>query len=283
MQQVTRGTSNTISATFFDGENLAAVTSATLGVVASDGTVIVAPGTSATEPATGSDSWTYVLPPVADCERLTATWAGVDADSNVWSVIQPIDVVGGFYFDLNDLKAMPDIAGDDTYNGQYIKARQWIETLIERVISASFVERFFEETHHNRRRIFLRETYPVRILSVSVDGTAVSTTPMFLDNEILITREMGWPLRWSRATIRYVAGYTTEPPEDLRIAALQAARNRLLSVDGASGIPERALSMTNAFGNIRMATAGSDAPTGYPEVDAVICGWRDKISISGIA
>lgn len=291
MDQVQRGTSNTISVSFYDGERPVTLTSATLGVTGLTVGTIVATGTSASAVQGG---WSYVLPPVAECGLLTATWTGEDADSNVWSETQTIEVVGAFYFRLADLKSLPDINDNDTYNGLYADARQWIETLIERTCNTSFVERYRVDPINPSKiyttgpypEIVLNDPYPRRILGVTLDTHVLSGGELatLAINGRVVGPASAYSFTpslqnlWANGEISYVAGYSTEPPEDLRIAALTAARNRLIAVNGASGIPSRARSITNQVGNISLSTAGGpDHPTGLDDVDAVICGWRDNV------
>jgi hypothetical protein len=62
---------------------------------------------------------------------------------------------------------------------------------------------------------------------------------------------------------------------------MQGTRARLLTMDSQAGIEDRRTSLSTDAGTIGFVIAGEDRPTGYPEVDAVILGWKKRLG-SGI-
>lgn len=277
MTQVERGTSATISVSFFDGEDVAPVVSATIGIVSSSGAVVVDPGTATTA---GSECFTYLLGPPPECDRLTATWTGLDADSNVWSTTTVIEVVGAFYFGLRALRMMPEIvdSGDRYSSEDLADGRRFAESLIERRCGTSFVERFHEELQPAPEGlavdIWVDDPYPVRLLGISLDGTPVADVDLpnltFHRDKILPTQNHVWPtpfgLAWTAATVRYVAAYSTEPDSDLRSAGLVVARDYV----------------TTVHGNSEVSTASLESLVSSATLD-LIEGWRDKVRLVGVA
>ena len=84
--------------------------------------------------------------------------------------------------------------------------------------------------------------------------------------------------------VTYQAGYSTTPPADIKYAALRATRWLLLEGKASNAVSPRQTSITSEMGGtVNFATAGVDRPTGYPDVDAVIVGWRNKINVFGFA
>lgn len=281
MQQILRGTSNTITATFLDGEDPVSVTGVTVTVTDSAGAVLV----TAQSTTGADDAWSYLLPSVDECDQLTAVWTGTGPSSSTRHTTEEIEVVGGYLFTLARLKSFPDIAGDDTYNGAYVFAREKVESLVERTCGTPFVEKFKRETHRAGRRVRLYENYPRRIIWVKANGVATSLDDVVLRHDLVCG-----PFHCNdEIEVGYVHGYSyngavPQAPPDLSDAAALAARYGLLGTEGQSGIPQRARGITNQSGtSFSLSTAGPNHPTGYDDLDEVICGWRDRVRIPAIA
>jgi len=285
---------------------------------------------TATVTRTGVGAYSAVLPlmqggapgATAQVDRLTIGWAAT-VGGQLSGVTQRLDVVGGFYFDLAELRALPNMA--DLPNGgtglkypdaQLLSARMWIEALIERVCDTSFVQRYARQVFDGNHTdplgtLSLREPYARSVLSVRLNGVFMTPTELaglavfesgkleryatgyavqsgdyspFSDGMGYGYNISPWPRGRRNIDVRYAAGFSDLPPDDLRQAALQAARYRVLSVYGASGTPDRALSVSGEYGVFSLASANvKDRPTGLPEVDATILGWRDHVRIPGLA
>ncbi len=259
----------------------------------------------------------------AQVDHLTIGWAATVAGQPA-GVTQRLDVVGGFYFDLAELRALPNMsdpppgntAGFKYPDAQLLAARMWIEALIERVCDTSFVQRYARQVFDGNHTdplgtLSLREPYARSVLSVRLNGVFMTPTELaglavFESGKLEryatgyavqsgdyspFSDGMGygynigpWPRGRRNIEVRYAAGFSDLPPDDLRQAALQAARYRVLSVYGASGTPDRALSVSGEYGVFSLASANvKDRPTGLPEVDATILGWRDHVRIPGLA
>lgn len=260
--------------------------------------------------------------PTSTVDQLTVTWTAV-VGGTATTVTQRLDVVGGFYFDLAELRALPNMsdtpaggAGFKYPDAQLLAARMWIEALIERVCDTSFVQRYARQVFDGNHTdplgtLSLREPYARSVLSVRLNGVFMSPAELaglaiFESGKIeryatgYAVQSGGyspfsngsgygynispWPRGRRNIEVRYAAAFSDLPADDLRQAALQAARYRVLSVYGSSGTPDRALSVSGEYGVFSLASANvKDRPTGLPEVDATILGWRDHVRTPGLA
>lgn len=261
--------------------------------------------------------------PTSTVDQLTVTWTAV-VGGTATTVTQRLDVVGGLYFDLGELRALPNMSDPPPGNTtglkypdvQLIAARMWIEALIERVCDTSFVQRYARQVFDGNHTdplgtLSLREPYARSILSVRLNGVFMTPTELaglaVFESGKLERYATGyavqsgdyspfsngsgygynispWPRGRRNIEVRYAAAFADLPADDLRQAALQAARYRVLSVYGSSGTPDRALSVSGEYGVFSLASANvKDRPTGLPEVDATILGWRDHVRIPGLA
>lgn len=286
-QTILAGTPATIAVTLRDqdGESAAPEGEVTIGVVDSSGATVVTSGT-ATTGATPTGVFTAPLP-AHTVDALTATWSFDER-----SVTTNISVVGDFHFSLAQLREMPSVDPAKYDTARLRTARRWAEELIERVCEVSFVERYQSDEIARGDFLFtssalgtrLRFPDPFlrRVLGFDLDDTPFTHLgdlgPPVEQGRLIVTGTGATVLAdvWSSATPRYVSAYTDRCPDDLRTAGLKAARYRLISTDGSSGIPARATGV-NGAPSIDVGAVDADHPTGIKEVDVVICGWRDRI------
>ena len=71
------------------------------------------------------------------------------------------------------------------------------------------------------------------------------------------------------------AGAATTAPDDIVYAAEQLARHYAISLK--SRIPDRALSIQNDFGTVRLSTPAPNRASGLPEIDAILERRRHRI------
>ena len=65
---------------------------------------------------------------------------------------------------------------------------------------------------------------------------------------------------------------------------MRGTRAYLLETRDQAGVLDRRSQMTNELGgSTTFVIAGKDHPTGYPQVDAVIVGWRDRLNAHLVA
>jgi hypothetical protein len=209
-------------------------------------------------------------------------------------VTEPDGALPAEYFGIAELRALPDLADDQRYPDARLEAaRAWITSVIERFCGTSFVPRSRQATVYadelSAGIVDLPDRWVLEVTSGTITA-AWGASPVPLTPEqlgrlrvhvgLVLIRDGGpWPRRLDgreHVDLTYVAGFSSQPPADIKEAALQAARSRVLTLDGAKGVPSRALAITNELGNIRLASASEDAPTGIPDVDAVLTGWRSR-------
>jgi hypothetical protein len=200
------------------------------------------------------------------------------------------------YFTLSELRALPDMGDTVKYpDARLTAAGDWIEAIIEREVRTSFVARQVTETLDGDSQdpdggLLLSKPYVLEVTAVTSNGAAFDAgqlAELSVRAGRAYRRTAGtysgfipWDAGTRNIVVTYDAGYVDAPPFDVKEAALQGARYRVLSVDGKSGISDRATSITNEFGNVQLSTPNTERnrPTGLPEVDAVIVGWRDKLA-----
>ena len=213
------------------------------------------------------------------------------------------------YFDVADLRALPDLSDETRYPDAALNSGQaYVESLIDRVCRTSFVYRQQVDTLSGssidaRGQLRLTKPYPQQLISVTVDGLDLDDTGLAgltLSPAGMIGPQLAGPgytypvsqdwgpvggvfgVGTSNVIVTYTAGWSATCPADLSGAALKAARGWVLAQYGASGAPDRAMSLTNEFGNVQLATASVKRPTGYPDVDAVILGYASELAPVGI-
>lgn len=199
------------------------------------------------------------------------------------------------YFTLPELRGLPDMGAVNTYTDAAVElAAAYIVGVIERVVGTSFIGRTLTETYDGgdgwRYGLPLRSPFVVSVTSVTENGVAVSPVPVDPDGSGVLykyptgaTRPSLWSYGRANIVVTYVAGYSTVPPGDVKEAALQGTRYRLLATRSGAGQTGRRKNLVTDAGTFDLSTAGPDAPTGYPEVDAVIIGWRELLGSVGFA
>lgn len=200
------------------------------------------------------------------------------------------------YFTLADVRALPDMADTAKHSDQRLTAAgEWMEALIEREVGTSFVARVTTETlsgddQDSDGGLKLGTPWVLQITAVTSNGAAF-TAPQLAEVKVAdgyIFRQPGfasstaWDTGVRNIVITYNAGYSATPPFDIKDAALQGTRYRALRTIGA-GVSDRATAITNELTTTQLSTAGTDRPTGLPEVDVVIVGWRNKLNLFGFA
>lgn len=187
------------------------------------------------------------------------------------------------YFTLAELKALPDMSG---FSDERIEATAaGVVAIIEREVGTSFVPRTItNESHDGGGVVMLNMPHVISITSATVNGVAM--TGLQASSGVLraSTGSTSFASGYGNVLVTYQAGYSTTPPADIKEAALKATRWKLLESKASSDVSARQTSMTTDMGGtVNYAVAGPDRPTGYPDVDAVIIGWRDKLGVFGFA
>lgn len=197
------------------------------------------------------------------------------------------------YFTLASFRdEMPDMDNATTYpDARVLRAAKHITAIIEREVGTSFIARTATAEKHNggTAAIILRKAFPIEVDSATENGVTV-TDSLAIVNGILRRYSTGSfvPVTWTwgvgNVAVTYTHGYTStlaDVPGDIAEAAMQGTRSYLLEHSSNSSVLDRRSSMTNEVGTTSFVLAGEERPTGYPEVDAVIVGWRKRLNPMG--
>ena len=194
------------------------------------------------------------------------------------------------YFALVELRALPQM-GDATKYGddRCLAAAAYVTGIVEREVGTAFVTRTVTAEIHDggTTELVLEQPYARAVTAMTVDGTSLDVSELVVQDGI-VRRVVGgvaesFASGVGNVSVTYTYCYSTTPPADLKEAALKGTRAHLLATDSNSAIDDRRTSMTNELGTISYVVAGEDRPTGYPEVDATIVAWRDRLDVFGFA
>ena len=195
------------------------------------------------------------------------------------------------YFTLAELRATPDVSSIVTYPDARCEAvAAAVVSIIEREVGTSFVARTVTSEKHDGGgyAIILRSPYVLSVTSATEDGVAVSV-PLTVRNGVVRKIPTGsyspdaWNVGYGNVAVTYQAGYSAMPPADVKEMALKATRAHLLSTVSDASFNDRRTSITNEMGTINFITAGEEQPTGFPEVDAMILGWKRRLASPKVA
>lgn len=195
------------------------------------------------------------------------------------------------YFTTTELRAVyPDLDVATYSDARVTQVHDWIAAIVERECKTSFIPETVSETLNGSSgpALFLSRPYVLSVTAVAVDDVALSeleVADLQIQNGALYYPAGTY---WSAAsrgnvTVTYTAGYSTTPPADLKEAMMQGARARLLTTADGATASDRRTSFSNGDGTFSLSTAGENRPTGFPEVDAVILGWKQRVRVPGVA
>lgn len=167
-----------------DGETPADCTGTpTCTVTREDGTALAAATVTSAGTGTGSYTAAITTTHTAQLDRLALVWTGT-ADGYVQVYRQTLEVVGGRYVTLPELRAEPGLADTARYDRALLdELRDAIERTVEDYTGVAWC-RAYERDHlygNGRGRLLLSRRRPRALLSVTIDGTAVSTALFDLD------------------------------------------------------------------------------------------------------
>lgn len=233
---------------------------------------------TATQVAGGEYGYMLTAPQVAEVNELTlaftATVAGVER--NLHEVVQ---VAGAHYFTVAEARNVAGILSSYT-DAEVEAARMAVEDQIEANCDTSFVARYGSQGVNGSYGPFIRlnEAYIQKLISVIEDDIDV-TSECTLDGRFVwrsSTATQPWSAGHRNIMVRYEGGYDTSPPEDLRRKAMEATKATLNRESG-QGMPTNVLTMGTEVGTLRLAVAGLRQPFGFPEVDAVVALWAQRV------
>lgn len=272
-----------VSTTFYDDTEAALTATGDVAVSVTDyaGTEI----TTGTAVATDT-LYTYTLPAQSELDALTVTFTGVFGGATRTQAVR-VDVVGGFYFSLAELRAYDEVLTNITkYPTQrLVAARDSVEAKFEETCHRAFVPRFAAETLNGTGRdtLWLDKPDWSVILSVAVDGSDVTADYDGNRNAdrgakaVTLPFPGYWPLGVSNIAITYTYGFSAVP-QGIHDAALRYARYLLIS-QGNTVLNERATSLRVPSTGDRetamsLAVPGrSGSYVGIPDVDVELDRW----------
>lgn len=279
-----KGNPKTVSTTFYDDTEaaLTATGSVTVNVTNYAGAEVATGAATAT-----GTTYTYTLPAQTELDALTVTFTGVFGGATRTQAV-PVDVVGGFYFSLAELRAYDEVLTNTTKypTARLVAARDGVEAKFEEVTHRAFVPRFAAETLNGTGRDTLWLQWPEwrDVLSVAVDGVDVTADYVGATHDpdrgaraVTLPFPGYWPLGVSNIAVAYTYGFSVVP-QGIHDAALRYARYLLIS-QGNTVLNERATSLrVPSTGDretaISLAVPGrSDSHVGIPEVDVELDRW----------
>jgi hypothetical protein len=233
----------------------------TVNVTRLDGTAVVTG--AATTSGTGAAARTYLLTSThtALLDTLTVTFASASLSQ---SVSETVEVVGAFLFTEAEARAFDGGAMTEAKvtDAALEEARARITDEFESICGVSFVPRYRLDTFSGLGYVNLAlhrmKVTDIRSVEYRTSGAATWTAYDADDLADIYIEDHGWILRESRGTfltgrrnirIGYEHGFT-QPPHDIKWAALKAARDELIP----SNINDRAISITTEQGSEQLWT-----------------------------
>lgn len=273
MDRVLRHAAVTLEVTFYDGETVVDPGTVTVHVVRDDATDVKPAGTTTIGTGAAKRAVTLTAGENDRVDVLTATWTSATLGKRITAV----EVVGGFYATLAQLRALDGLANTTRFpTSTLATARGSVETSVEEFCGVAFVPRYKRETVTvEDGELFIARMFPRKVLWAKDDDTTLTVSGWTVHSHGVI--EVDNVADGTRVTVGYEHGWDS-PPADLADAALSAVRHKLL--DDKSGVSPRAITLTNEFGNVSFSTPGRDRCFGLPDADATIV--RHRHTIPGI-
>ncbi len=277
LYRVLRTAKATLTRTLYLDE-VATEASGSVGVVVTreDGTVVQSVTISSAD-ANHGYSFTFQGSDVLD--RLSVSWSATVGGDDVVLDQETIEVVGGFYLGLSEIRSVdPKFQGTSgvaQYPTETLRERRIeVEDEFERICGQAFVPRFEREVLSGPRDDWgpLKLRWPLlrKVRAISVGGTPLAQQVVDgfgADPLGLLRRDGGWPYGVGNVVVEYEHGMDRPPTDIARVAKL---RLKSLLLTTKSPLPDRAERIaTTEIGLVQLAVAGRDR-TGIPEVDAAL-------------
>lgn len=271
-ERILVGSVPTLSASFYDDgpQDVGAVTVHVWR--RSDGTDVLPVNTPANK---GADPVKYTVDlPAAGAARLdelTAVWTAASGRQ----VTTTVEVVGGFLFEIHELRSEPDVGSADKYPNEALRdVRTVVEDLFESYCKVAFVPRlaFADLRGTGSYELRLRGRRIRSIESVVVDDVTITGYQTYSTGTVASPAYLP---RGSAITVAYTHGMDA-PPADVHDAALMYARHRL--IDRANRKLSNVRSRIRDGGDVELlSTPDPDRgrPTGLLDVDAILNRYRD--------
>lgn len=284
MERVLRNTSATVSVTFYNGTTAVEADGA-VNVVANkaDGTTLF--NTAATNES-GVGVYSVVIPAQANLNYLTLTWTGTFTGTSV-SITSEVEIVGGFYFALGELRAYESAFSNTTKYPDSVlaDARAQVESEFEDICHRAFVPRYWREesleTDPDEYMLWTEkpEVNVFTVLSQSGHDLMSYYTSGYLVRDKNSPRGIhavntavnlfNYDTMYYPISTEYEYGLK-QVPIPIKNKALKRAKQVLLGLK--STIDERATTMLLPdIGTVNLATPGErGSETGVPDIDVVL-------------
>lgn len=189
------------------------------------------------------------------------------------------------YFTLAEVRALPDVDDEQKYPDERVEqAAAYIVGVIEREVGTSFIARERGPVVVDGGAAFCDlDPFARELVLVTVDGVDVTTSCRIRGGTLRRLDGAAFAAGLDNVAVTYRSGFSTTPPSDVKEMSLLGTRAHLLATADGTLTTSRETGRQNEYGNITYAIAGKDRPTGYPEVDAMIVSWRDKLQVFGFA
>lgn len=277
---VLRGTRGTLAIVFSGGPAVAGVTVE----IRNEAGDVVAEGDADQDGSTAR--YTFALEPQTALGPLKVDWSGtwdnVDQTLTTW-----VEIVGSQLFTIAELRAFggePSVASMVTYPDELVAAyRDRVEDYFRDRSGVSFTKR--------GRRVVLDGSgirplpLPLRDVTKVVSVTLFGRS--FTDDELAqISVDQLGRLRWipyggtwgnirGSVVVDVEHGYDS-PPAQIKYAAMILARRELVTTD----VDDRAVTLSNDLGTIRLSVPGPNFPTGIPVVDQALDDYSPEMVIA---
>ena len=272
VQRVLRDTQAQPEVTFYVGTTATDADAAvTVDILRADGTIFATDAATTHPGSVGL--YRYTLAPQSNLELFTLQWEGTFGGV-VQRITSQVEVVGGYFVALADLKALPGMSTKT--DAQLAEGRQTFEDLVESWCGYAFVPRYGRVLRDGdgTAEIELDHPYPRRILSAKVAGVAqTGLTTWDLYETGLVIRDVGsFGSGRLNVEVTYEHGLDAAP-SDLRDAALSGIQADVnATVGGGGGIPRGVTQLATDAGV--MTFGRPSGPTGIAEVDNVLARYR---------
>ncbi len=177
------------------------------------------------------------------------------------------------YFTVTEFRALPDMDDADAYTeAKILAAAAYFTAIVEEELWPMTSQSYTETLDGDYATSLFLGREATSLTSVTVDGTAVSTSLLTCTNGVVRYKSLGQTFSGAangNVVVVYAAGESTVPA-DIKNAVMWATRDRLLAQGDLSGVDVRKTSVNTDFGTTNYILPGEKRPTGYPELDAIL-------------
>jgi hypothetical protein len=234
-----------------------------------DGVVVQGP-----EPAVGPDAqngYAITFQGSDTLDWISVTWSATVGGDAVVLDEDLIEVVGGFYFTLDEGRATDRVFGNlATYpTSDLIARRIEVEDECERITGQAWVPRFHRAvlSGDGSRSLILPWPLLRRVRSLTVGGVAVvgASTLYGPDPLGILRRDAGWPVGYGNIVAEFEHGRDRPTPDIVRASKI---RFRSLMLTLRSALPDRAERLATTEAGVFILASPTRDRVGIPEVDA---------------